>query len=252
MKVIGVYFNPPNSDVYERLIKVFLYTIKENMPDAEPEVYKLPFPAPEDRRFQAQILKQRYWTYLALKQIQNYIIMDLDMMVMGDMSHAFRYDFDIAYTSRRLHRKPLNGGMIFCRPTAATNNFWKEWLENCEEAYVNKSIQYRNNTECKGFAQSALWYTINNHRHPVNIIDLPCVEYNACDEEWMNIDYTKIKAIHIKSRMRKSIFGPKWAPDQKVHDLWREYEKQCNSCDQEYWRENYRIMSLPDIETNPG
>lgn len=247
MKVLGIYFNPPQSNVYERLIRVFLYSLHKNMPNAEPEVYLLPFPAPEDRRFQAQILKQRYWTELALQQTEDYIILDLDMIIMGDLSEAFNYDFDIAYTNRKLHRKPLNGGMIFCRQSQKTKDFWNEWLRNCEGAYIDKKTQNRNNLECKGFAQSALWYTINNCSFPINIKALPCLEYNACDEEWFNIDYSKIKAIHIKSRMRKALFGPKQAPDPKVFDLWRKLEEECNSSDQKYWGENYGIIKVFDL-----
>jgi hypothetical protein len=229
MKIISCWFEPPDSDIYKRLTNVFKYSIKKNMPDAILELYELPFPVIEGKRFQAQMEKQRFWTKLAKEQTENYIVMDSDMMVMGDLSEAFKYDFDIAYTSRKLFRKPLNGGMIFCIPSEAANLFWDKWLYNCEEAYNDKRIQNRNNSKCKGFAQSALWYTINNYKSNCNIIDIPCQEWNACDEEWMNINYETVKAIHIKGRMRKALFGPKQIPDQKVYDLWRDYERQCYS-----------------------
>ena len=222
------------------------------MPDTRYEVYEIPFPIIEGKRFQAQMEKQRIWTKLALQQTEEYIIMDTDMMVMGGLTEAFKENFDIAYTSRRLFRKPLNGGMLFCRPTAATNDFWDEWIENCKEAYENKSIQNRNNSKCKGFAQSALWHTIQNYAFPIDIKALPCHEYNACDEEWNNINYENVKAIHIKGRMRKALFGPKQIPDQKVYNLWREYERECYSGNQEHWREDYGVMSLPDFQANPG
>ncbi len=248
MKIIATWFNLPDSNIYERLTKVFVYSIIKNIPGTDLELYQISDPETENKQFQNQIQKQRIWTKLALRQTDDYIIVDTDMIITADLSIAFKYDFDIAYTGRDMYRKPLNGGMIFCRSNNRTNSFWEEWLENCEESYEDKKIFERNNLFCKGFAQSALWHTINNYPFHINIKSLPCQKYNACDEEWSLIN-DEVRAIHIKGRMRKALFGPYYGniPDQKVYNLWREYERECNSCDQEFWRKNNRIVSSSDI-----
>jgi hypothetical protein len=230
MKIIGVFFEVNDKNIYTHLTKVFEYSIKKNMPgsDTHLEIYELPPPVIEGKRFQHQIIKQRKWTELALQQTENYVIMDTDMIITGSLEDAFQYPFDIAYTYRKKERKPLNGGMIFGRPNERSKRFWEEWLFYCEKAYANKDTWIDFNSQCKGFAQSALWHTINNNKE-CKFKRLDCSEYNACDEEW---DYANAgtKAYHIKGRMRKALFnnGPISSP--KVYNLWKDYERQYYGC----------------------
>lgn len=227
MKLIGVFFEVNDRNIYTHLTNVFKYSVHKHMPHVDLEIHELPAPVIENKKHQHQMIKQRKWTELALQQTDDYCIIDTDMLIVGDLSTAFKNDFDIAYTAREWERKPLNGGMIFGRPNDRSKNFWVQWLDCCEKAYNDKEYWSVLNRECKGFAQSALWHIICNDIN-CNIFPLPCSIYNACDEEWAYVN-NDVKAYHIKGKMRKALFHNQEIPCKKVYDIWRKYEVEYHS-----------------------
>lgn len=225
MKIISTYFEVNEDGIYTRLADVFRHSIRKNMPGTDIELIRLPNPVIEGKRHQQQLIKQRAWAELAQKQTDEYIMMDCDIVVVGDLSEAFAEKFDVGYTTHNQEIKPLNGGVLFCRPTARTNNFWDRWLYMCERMYDDKELWATWNAKYKGFAQVAFGAVLESGID-CKFKKFPCLEWNACDEEWEHTN-EKTKAYHIKGRLRKSIFHAHDTKSKRVYDIWKKYEKEC-------------------------
>jgi hypothetical protein len=211
---------------YGDLLKVFKYTASLYMPDADLIVIdKQPvIDMSRGNTYGAMTARLNQWSEIIQDIKGNIILADVDMFFLDDITDVFnKYDFDVAYTARRSKWKPINGGMVFIRDGA--QKFVNIWAKVNNK--MHRDIEYHNKwrKKYKGMNQPALGYLIENpHKHGMKLKALPCLEYNACDQEWKHIN-ENTKVIHLKRALRKALDGKPVKGSEKILEMWRGYRE---------------------------
>lgn len=220
--------------MYSRLLNAWENSVKKNMAGTE---YEKAFLNPVDypqcqhpkNSYMANSVKLNYWLGKVKEETKNLCLIDGDTLVLKDVSHVFEQDFDIAYTKRSkgVHI-PINGGVLFIRPSEAVTDFFEKWVATNNEMLTNARLHRIWYNKYNGINQASFGYMLENLdklKHRLKIIELPCNEYNACDQiDWINFgDHTKI--LHIKSDLRVAcINGINIPRFQRAINTWKEYE----------------------------
>lgn len=216
---------------YDDFWKVFNYSAKKHMPDAEiiclrevPEVDKS-----RGNTYAAMSARLYMWADAVKNVSGNIILADVDIVFTGNMFSVFNeYKFDLAYTKRNSKWKPINGGIIFLRDNA--KSFIDLWARVNNKMYKNKELHNKWRKKYKGMNQPALGYLIEHpKKHGMNLLSLPCLKYNACDQEWAHIT-PETKAIHLKRALRKFKEGAKIPRGaEKAITIWKQYAKEVDN-----------------------
>ena len=107
MKILGVQFDYGEKTDYARLASVFEKSVAENCPAAELTILTLDTPraVKKNKGMTSNYEKFKLWNSFIQDQREgeHVILMDVDMMMLGDMRPAFNEDFDIAITRRTSH-----------------------------------------------------------------------------------------------------------------------------------------------------
>ena len=210
MRIVTVAFDYSGADMYSRLLRVYEYSVRQHMPDATFEVVRIKAPDGENNRqrsFVSNTWKLREWVRVLYEAdpADEIVFTDCDMMAIGDVSDAFGYDFDVAYTRRRA-KLPLNGGVVFARPTDKAIAFFKLWDEWNDRFYHDPVTHRPWRMTYGGMNQAALGKILCEVDYDATVIALPCEIYNAIDSDWGDLT-DDCRMIHCKSNLRRSIFG---------------------------------------------
>jgi len=233
VKIVSVYFDYNNMDNYKRLAEVWEYSARKHNPGATVELIKGEAPKKRDRQKDSWIYndyKLIKWVEVATSTEEPLILMDADMLVIGDMTDVFELDFDICYTERTKSNFPLNGGVLFIRPTAKAKKFMQEWLELDKRMLKSHSMYFQYRVKYGGMNQASFGFMIEQRKKIARIATVPCTKYNLCDEEWRGIE-DDTRAIHIKGLLRRVCLGAKrpvnkqaFLQFEKCLQLWKQYE----------------------------
>ncbi len=226
MKIISVYFDRTPGRDYRRLAKVFEKSVRANMPDAD--LHLIEMKTPKDTPTRVHWANNSYkldrWFKEAMPITENTILCDCDMLVLKDLSPAFDYDFDVAETWRTMADTPVNGGMIFLKPTPGAHNWLTAFHKADRLLRVNPALHGIYKSKYTGMNQASMGM-VREKGGNFKLIALPCREFNACNDDWPDIgEHTR--AIHIKGELRKSLFGtlpvePEW---KRAYNLFLEWE----------------------------
>ena len=213
---------------YEDLFRVFDYSARKFMPEAEIKVIrKMTIPKGRNQNYSAMTARLESWVPVVNKTKGNIILCDVDLIFRADLFKVFDdYDFDVAYTNRNSKSKPLNGGIIFIRDGAQV--FVKTWAEVNRKLYSDIALHQRWRKKCRGMNQPSLYYLIKNpEKHGLKIIGLPCSIYNACNQEWATMP-EDVQVIHLKKALRYVINGKAKLPAgaDRAIAIWREMERE--------------------------
>jgi len=237
MKIITVSFDFPGKDSYERLLDVFVFSARKNMPHCDIEIIKTSPPKKADDRSTGLVTntaKLALWIDAMNRTDEDFIFMDCDMLIIRDMSDAFEHDFDIGYTERHPVRNnkriPINGGVMFIKNNERSRQFLQRMMEINDEMYVNPNFHGRYRMKYAGMNQSAFGYMLENPKeHNAKLKAFPCQIYNVCNTEWHIFDENS-RAIHYKSALRRAALGQ---PDRNITPmmtpfvkLWKFYESE--------------------------
>ena len=233
MKVVTAWFDMPGQNRYKRLLDVFLYSVKKNMPDATLEVLNIkPMRGVGiDQHLANNRAKMETWAQIDITEPT--ILADCDMLVLQDLSVAFDVVEDVGLTYRTADFPPRNGGMIFLQPTVNANRFLKQWNKVDRFLYGHRIVHELYRKKYAGMNQASLGYLLESGILPtLNVTELPCSIWNACNEDWPNIS-RKTKAVHIKGKnqLRGDALSDKPIEDiepsrRKAVMLWRQYERE--------------------------
>jgi len=191
MRIVSFYFENPTNEKYKIFYKAFLNSVKINMPTIPLSFIKLP----EPRAIPGVPLSLLH-NYHKLIVWMDYlnddtIFIDCDTVVLSDLTEAYNDNFDIALTKRK-RKKLLNTGVVFYRPTG--KDFFNEWYK------WNKVLMKRIMSGKKYITinQDALRLALQHQEHKFLIKILPCRIWNACNEDWSEIN-RDTKMIHYKA-----------------------------------------------------
>jgi hypothetical protein len=231
-KIITVQFDRGTSDAYKRMMNTYKKSIAVNMPNAE--LLEFNIPEPEVRRgdnkfFSANTDKLSIWLECVEKYNDNIALTDCDMLCVKDFNDVFNLDFDVAIT---MHEDgailPLNGGVIFVKPTENAKYFMQLFKKVNDEMYNDKEFHQKWRDKYAGINQSAMGYILETGGYRANVLKLPCQIYNNCDPEWPTID-DNTRLVHIKGKLRQYVlrnydFRAMPARIVKAASLWRKME----------------------------
>jgi hypothetical protein len=197
--------------MYEKLLRVFEQSVKENDPKND-VIVKMVAPPNVKRKhcFASNTHKLAIWVDEMKKLPEGHEIcfIDCDMMVLKSPSDVFNLEFDLAYTKRpkpQGHRLPVNGGVVFCRNNERSRQFMMKWKEVNDKMYNNKDFHERWRKKYAGMNQSAFGYLMEHPKeYSAKLIPVECNTYNVCNESWHQVGQdSNIRIVHIKSDLRK-------------------------------------------------
>ena len=231
MTIITVAFHHAAGRDYLRLYNVMAYSVTKHMPQANLvnwPVKDLKTTTGKNRSFGSNTHKLEAWiaAYDAVDD-EHILYSDCDMLFLGDVSHVFDSDFDIALTRHSGTRIPYNGGIVFVKKSDKMRAFLQEWLKTNNRMLSHPDFhwEWRKRRGFAGINQAAMGYMLENHRDGINVLDLPCVVYNSSHpNEWSNV--SKAKALHIKSGLRRAVFGQQSGGTgvKAAYKTWKQYE----------------------------
>lgn len=221
---------------YEDLLKVFLYSARKHMPTADIKVVReVTMPdgkSKNDLRYRnAMTARLNSWVKAVENTKGNIILCDVDLVFRADIFKVFdKFKFNIAYTGRKSHKKPINGGVTFIRDGA--QKFVKIWAAVNAKMFKDVALHNKWRQKCCGLNQPSFYYLIRYpHKHGFKMLELPCLKYNACEPEWAKMP-NDVQVIHLKRDLRQAILGKGGIPKgaERAIAMWREYEREA-SCE---------------------
>lgn len=251
MKIITTQFDYDGGDDYKRLLNVFVYSAKKNMPHYKLEVVRTAPPARNEIRTEGLInntAKLAIWIDAMERTDEDFIFMDCDMLIKKDMSSAWNHKFDIAYTMLKQAKININGGVMFVRNNDRSRFFMRKMKEVNDQMYMIPEMHWPYRQKYAGMNQAAFGYMLE---HPDEgggciLTPLPCHIYNCCNSEWNNYNDDTL-CIHYKSGLRRAALGQ---ADSRVTsqmkplaDLWKRYEREMK-------RKNYGSKKSKAVQKN--
>jgi len=224
VRVVTVVFDYEGVNHYERLLRVFVGSLKEYA-GLDAKVIRLKAPDKgRDRSFSSNTAKLDAWVRFlkGCEDGEKVVFMDCDMLIQRPFDDAFDNDFDIGYTYRA-KGIPMNGGVVFVRNNAHSRAFIKEWGKVNRRMLSDPEFHRPWHEKYAGINQASFGYLLENEPD-ADILPLPCSIYNACDDTWRDLS-PDVRAIHYKSGLRLSAIGLRPTPEfEKLTILWREHE----------------------------
>jgi len=157
------------------------------------------------------------------------LLIDADTAIVNPIDDIWDLDFNIAYTSKR-SRFPFNLGVIFVRVSAPARAFFAAWTAENRHMLQKKSIHRQYRARFGGINQASFGRTLETDAvRGVNLLGIPCVEWNCEDSAWESFDPARTRIVHVKSALRRAIFDGK-AEDlarpgvQRLVEMWKQLE----------------------------
>lgn len=232
------YFAAPGIDQFTRLARVLDFTAGRHCPDWQIRVRPMQW-----RRFQmyprasesnvANVQKIADWCDVVETAPDGDCIalLDTDTFVMNPLEPIWAMSFDVAYTAR--HPKapmPINAGVVFVRVSEQTREFFRLWRDENIRMLADGEYHEFWMRRYGGINQASLGAII--HRKPqIQMLDLPCAEWNCEDTTWSEFDEHRTRIVHVKSGLRRAIFNLSPATDvtRPLVRRWRQLEQAANS-----------------------
>lgn len=225
MQIVTVQFNYPNRPNYLLLLDVFKTSVKIHMPKVKFIEFKIAPPKPLANRplnFKYNDSKLKIWRDFLDQTNEDTIFADCDMLMVKSAKHAFDIPFDIAYTKRTIIKRiPMNGGIVFVRPSDVSRKFFHKWYEINHRMLHDSNFHYPYRCRWAGMNQSAWGYMMENGCHDCKIHAYTTRAWNAVDCDWKFIDENTV-FIHYKSELRKLVLKhkPSIGKYKKAQKLW--------------------------------
>lgn len=220
MKIFTVQFDFNNSKKYKTLLDVFRFSVRKFMPDTDFVECIIDPPEIQKNRpisYTSNTLKLQAWVDYLEQATEPVILTDCDMLMLRPAYHAFDIPFDVAFTGRteKMKNKPMNGGVMFARPTEAAKLFFREMLRINNEI-LNRKISSR----YVGINQPAFLMTYEKYKNDsgIKIYEYKTIEWNAVECDWKKIN-DKTVFLHVKHRLKESVLKNN-SPDCKAMRLW--------------------------------
>jgi hypothetical protein len=218
---------------YARLTRVLAYTAQQHCPGWDVQIRHELTPPPD--MHSAAGNQSHVWNTQKLDAWQRamdhaqdgdrLLLMDADMMVLRPLDTIWDQTFDVAYTTRRSSRLPFNGGVVAFRVSARTRGFMARWADANRRFLANQHEHQVWRQKYAGINQASFGYMLESN-HGCGVSRLPCLEWNCEDTEWAQFDPTVTRIVHLKSSLRRAIFGlerPK-SYQRTLVEIWHQLE----------------------------
>ena len=219
---------------YDRLARVLAYTARQHCPGWVVQITQIAptliAPATGNPSHSWNSAKLDYWDAVvqAAPNGTPLLLMDADTIILRPLDPIWDRSFDLAYTARERSRLPLNGGVVALRVSDQTKAAIRRWQQLNAAMLTNGPLHQPWHRKYAGMNQASFGCLLEEGGlADLSVVKLPCAEWNCC--EWAAFT-PATRVVHIKSRLRRSVFGPtRGASD--LTDLvtrWRAVEAQVN------------------------
>ena len=218
---------------YDDMLRVFLYSARKHMPGAAIKVVReITMPSGRSNAYNAMTARLNSWVKAVEDTKGNIILCDVDLVFRADIFKVFdKFKFDIAYTGRKSHNKPINGGVVFIRDGA--QGFVRTWAAVNAKMFKDIELHNKWRHKCCGMNQPAFFYLMRyKEKHGFKMLEIPCLVYNACEAEWPKMTES-VQVIHLKRDLRLAVKGEGSIPmgAERAIAIWRKAEQESRSCE---------------------
>lgn len=229
----------PNAPFYERMIRVLEYTARKHCPDWSVETQRLDpaegYGASAIHSHVSNTHKLDYWNrrVQAADDGDRILLIDGDMMILRSIDDIWQKDFDLCYTTKRSPKLPFNGGVLFLRVSPAVKRFMAAYWERNIEFLRDQAMHVRFRSKFGGMNQAAFGSLLHEIKpnFGLNLVEVPCAEWNCEQSAWPTFNPNVTRIVHIKSALRKAIFGRISGYDgflEPLIQIWRGLEREAN------------------------
>ncbi len=250
MRLVSVLFSGRQPAAYRRMARVLALSATEHSPATPLSIVEVTEPPTDINAVASRHCKTQWRENARKSKHHNRIVqeegaggwglgagevigfLDIDMLVMGDLSPIERYEFDVAYTVRPAgSRWKLNTGVYFVRCLEAGRRFMAAWNETVYRMLADPVLhqQWRVKLCYGGIHQAALGYLVESREsrvEGVRLLELPCAEWNAVSGVW-NAEAPRV--VHLMGQLRCACFGRCACRDPKARrwvEAWQRYDRQ--------------------------
>lgn len=228
------YFGGGHADQWPRLARTLAWSARQHLPAWEVRVRQLPvpqalnYPNHTDSHV-ANTHKLADWARVIghAPDGARVALLDADMLILRPLDAVWDAVFDVAYTVRRDAKLPLNAGVVFVRVSPATRTFFADWDTENQRLLWNPTEHRIWRRKYGGINQAALGVLLERATHGLRLHELPCVEWNCEDTTWSIFDPAVTRVLHIKSALRRTVFGlsPATQALQPLARCWLQVER---------------------------
>lgn len=202
LQIVGVQFAAAGACDYKRLAAVWKYSAQKAHPHAKVKLLQIENPQGRTSHQRRNQHKLETWNNVVQKADCNTILMDVDMAVFRPIDDVFDAEFDICYTRRTKTRMPLNGGVLFVKPTDLAKSFFKAWQAQDLVVLRQRNRYQEWVRKYGGQNQASFGYMLERGGHPARIASVECTVYNCCNEEWGAIN-DETRVVHYKGALKR-------------------------------------------------
>ena len=202
MQIVGVEFSAPGACNYSRLAEVWKYSAQKAHPEATVKLKCISPPANRTTHQKRNQHKLVEWNKVIQAATEDTVLMDVDMVVYHDIGDVFDKDFDVCYTRRTATRMPLNGGVLFVKPTKEAKDFFTQWLKIDAELLQKRGKYSPYIRKYGGQNQASFGWMLEKGKYDAKIAHVDCTWYNCCNEEWETIN-GETRVVHHKGALKR-------------------------------------------------
>jgi hypothetical protein len=230
--LLSIYEGEP----YARLARVLAYSAAEHCPEWDRRIEAVTIYKPKqlsvEQRVRQDAAKLLRWVEAVETAPDDtpMLLTDCDMWIRRSLDDVWAKAFDVAYTQRDKTRTslPLNAGVIFARATAPARRFLRAWYERTQPIRRSQFEIQKARRLFGACDQAGLAATLaSTDTKGVNILTLPCREWNCEDSEWGRFDPKLTRIVHVKGGLRKVILKEDGVTEQRraqVAQLVRQWQ----------------------------
>lgn len=217
---------------YNRLLHVWERSAYRTNPKAEIVVLKPPTPKyVRNNRLNWISNHAKLEAYVDFGIKGNTVFVDVDTVLLRDLSSLFEPYFDIAIGKRRKGaNQPINGGVVLFRDSPIAKAFLNKWFEYDSIMMSDKRLHKPWRKQVGGMNQASFAYTAHVMKQGLRggkLLKIPTRILNACREDWPDLSEAYI--LHVMAELRDAALSN--APIEDISEplreavnTWRRYE----------------------------
>lgn len=233
MKLHSVYFGSSKS--YERFAQTLQYSATKNSPNTPLIIHSiseenLPFkPARSgigpSRHDYINTIKTIFHNQIMQQAEDGELVgmLDLDLLILGDLSAAEEGDYDLGVTTRP-QKSTINSGVVFVRVSPKTKSWYQDWCDRVLALFREPQKLRRLKARYAGINQSALGLKLTE-KHDLKIKEFPGVIWNCTPINYIKFS-PETKVLHLleEGRFIKRNLQNSRGKLHKVQQVWGQIE----------------------------